>query len=187
MWRCHFTLKSILRQKKKNDANSNISPCKNILIFNKKKKKKPLKETKRKEKVLRTGQITVNKIARGPSFAWYFVETPKAPKGPLGKSLYLKQSRLAQHFLGSEDWVLKVLGEEGTGGSLISLKRVEERNRRFFDLFQKVSGKEPEVVGLGSKGLAERDRRFFGFWANSSSSERGTGEVLRLFSKCVGR
>jgi hypothetical protein len=32
-----FTLKSILRQKKKNDGNSNISPCKNI-IFKRKKK-----------------------------------------------------------------------------------------------------------------------------------------------------
>jgi hypothetical protein len=30
-----FTLKSILRQKKKNYGNSNISPCKNILIFKK--------------------------------------------------------------------------------------------------------------------------------------------------------
>jgi hypothetical protein len=35
-----FTLKSILRQKK-NDGNSNISPCKNIIF-----KKNPLKETK---------------------------------------------------------------------------------------------------------------------------------------------
>jgi hypothetical protein len=41
-----FTVKSILRQKKKNyGKNSNISPCKNILIF-KKKKNPPLKETK---------------------------------------------------------------------------------------------------------------------------------------------
>jgi hypothetical protein len=36
-----FTLKSILRQKKKNYGNSNISPCKNIII-----KKNPLRETK---------------------------------------------------------------------------------------------------------------------------------------------
>jgi hypothetical protein len=37
-----FTLKkSILRQKKKNYENSNISPCKNNIIF----KKNPLKET----------------------------------------------------------------------------------------------------------------------------------------------
>jgi hypothetical protein len=35
-----FTLKSILRQKK-NYGNSNISPCKNIIL-----KKNPLKETK---------------------------------------------------------------------------------------------------------------------------------------------
>jgi hypothetical protein len=35
-----FTLKSILRQKKNNE-NSNISPCKNIIF-----KKNPLKETK---------------------------------------------------------------------------------------------------------------------------------------------
>jgi hypothetical protein len=37
---CHtvalpFTLKSMLRQKEKNYGNSNISPCKNILIFKK--------------------------------------------------------------------------------------------------------------------------------------------------------
>jgi hypothetical protein len=35
-----FTLKSILRQKKKNYGNSNISPCKNI-IFQKSSKRKP--------------------------------------------------------------------------------------------------------------------------------------------------
>jgi hypothetical protein len=35
-----FTFKSILRQKKKNYRNSNISPCKNIIFKN------PLKETK---------------------------------------------------------------------------------------------------------------------------------------------
>ncbi len=42
---CHivtlpFTLKGILRQKK-NYENSNISPCKNILIFKKSSKKRP--------------------------------------------------------------------------------------------------------------------------------------------------
>jgi hypothetical protein len=36
-----FTLKSILRQRKRNYENSNISPCKNIIF-----KKKSLKETK---------------------------------------------------------------------------------------------------------------------------------------------
>jgi hypothetical protein len=45
-WVCHtlalpFTLKNILRQKKKNYENSNISTCKNIIF-----KKLPLKETK---------------------------------------------------------------------------------------------------------------------------------------------
>jgi hypothetical protein len=38
---CHLHYKSILRQKK-NYGNSNISPCKNIIIF----LKNPLKETK---------------------------------------------------------------------------------------------------------------------------------------------
>jgi hypothetical protein len=31
LWPCHFTLKSILRQKKSYE-NSNISPCKNIIF-----------------------------------------------------------------------------------------------------------------------------------------------------------
>jgi len=34
-----FTLRSILRQKKKNYENPNISPCKNILIFKKSSKR----------------------------------------------------------------------------------------------------------------------------------------------------
>jgi len=38
LWPLIFTLKSILRQKKKNYGNSNISPCKNI-IFKKASKK----------------------------------------------------------------------------------------------------------------------------------------------------
>jgi hypothetical protein len=40
LWPCHFTLKHILRQKK-NYGNSNISPCKNIIL-----KKILLKKTK---------------------------------------------------------------------------------------------------------------------------------------------
>jgi hypothetical protein len=36
-----FTLKGILRQKKKNYENSNISPCKNYIIFKKSSKTKP--------------------------------------------------------------------------------------------------------------------------------------------------
>jgi hypothetical protein len=36
-----FTLKSILRRQKKNDGNSNVSPCKNIIF-----EKNPLNETK---------------------------------------------------------------------------------------------------------------------------------------------
>jgi hypothetical protein len=39
LWPCHFRKKSILRQKKKNYGNSNISPCKNI-IFKKSSKRK---------------------------------------------------------------------------------------------------------------------------------------------------
>jgi len=36
-----FTLKRIFRQKKKNYGNSNISPCKNYIIFKKSSKNKP--------------------------------------------------------------------------------------------------------------------------------------------------
>jgi hypothetical protein len=32
LWPCHFTLKIILRQKKKNYGNTNVSPCKNIIL-----------------------------------------------------------------------------------------------------------------------------------------------------------
>ncbi len=41
VWPCHLHSKSILRQKKKNDGNSNISPCKNTIF-----KKTPVRETK---------------------------------------------------------------------------------------------------------------------------------------------
>jgi hypothetical protein len=41
MWSCHLLKKGILRQKKKNYGNSNISPCKNIIF-----KKSFKKETK---------------------------------------------------------------------------------------------------------------------------------------------
>jgi hypothetical protein len=41
VWPLPFTLKSILRRQKKNDGNSNVSPCKNIIF-----EKNPLNETK---------------------------------------------------------------------------------------------------------------------------------------------
>jgi hypothetical protein len=53
-----FILKSILR-KKKNNENSNISPCKNIIL-----KKNPLKETK----ILQDINITNLKFQHKPKY-----------------------------------------------------------------------------------------------------------------------
>jgi len=78
-----FTLKkSILRQKKKNYGNSNISPCKNIIFF----KKNPLKETKKHpsryyNSIITKSQVSTqakNTIFQKPSYKNRTLPTTKA-------------------------------------------------------------------------------------------------------------